>query len=128
MTKLLILLLICQLPHGFKEYRPGFSTPKGKVVAVEKKSLNAFARGQKTAIVLVVKQDCRGCRQMEKRLERVAKELREFRFSVMDEAESKRKWQRLPALVLYRDGREVDRRMGAMSEEKLEDWIKGEGR
>jgi hypothetical protein len=128
MAKLLLLLLVAQLPYGLKPYKPGFSVPRGKVVAVEKKSLGAFTRGQKTAIVLVVKQDCRGCRQMEKRLEKVAKELREFRFSVLDEAESKRKWQRLPALVLYRDGREADRRMGVMSQQKLEDWILGEGR
>lgn len=126
--KLLLLLLFAQLPSGLKEYRPGFSVPRGKVVSVDRGSLGAFARGQRTAIVLITKADCRGCRVMEKRLERAAKHFREFRFSVMDEAQARRHYQRLPVLLLYRADRLADKKAGMMSQQKLEDWIRGEGR
>lgn len=128
MKLLLLLLLAAQLPGGVKPYKPSHSVPRGKVVAVERKSLNAFVRGQRTAIVLITKEGCQNCRIMEKRLERAAKELREFRFSVMNEAEARRSYQRLPVLLLYRADRLADKKVGVMSQQKLRDWIVGTGR
>jgi hypothetical protein len=116
------LLLVSQL----KEYNPGWSVHKGKAVSIGKKEERPFARGQRTAVVLITKEGDSASKKMAERLKQAARRNREFRFAIQDKREAKKKPQRLPALVLYRDGKEIARRAGQMSQREMEAWIKGE--
>lgn len=80
------------------------------------------------SIVLYYATWCGPCKMLKPVLEKIDKELNEVNFGRIDIDEYREQAKEVliksvPTVLLYKDGKEVDRKMGYQPKEKLLDWI-----
>lgn len=88
----------------------------------------SFVGKKGLSIVLYYATWCGPCKMLKPVLEKIDKELNEVNFGRIDIDEYREQAKEVliksvPTVLLYKDGKEVDRKMGYQPKEKLIDWI-----
>lgn len=103
----------------------GAKPESGKLVSIKDGKWNTFVRKETTSVLLVKTDSCIYCHRAMVLMERLARRHRSFAFGWIDGTKEHRFGRRFPAFVLFRDGKEIDRIVGARSESALDRWIEG---